>query len=123
MFPFPAKKESPHVQNDARPEAVCVPEHHRLKRIVKLVEQDKVPVFKVYRAEVLKDQAFVSGRLLSSELRRGLRLDYGTSFVEVRDVKSKYLGVNLLRRGEEGSLMLRTNDFDALLTGSVISFG
>ncbi|MBS3063431.1 MAG: hypothetical protein J4203_06175 [Candidatus Diapherotrites archaeon] len=87
------------------------------------MEQDKVPVFRVHRAEVLKDQAYVSGRLLSGELRRGLKLDYGTSFLEVKDVKSRYLGVNLLRRGEEGSILLRTNDFESLLTGSVISFG
>ncbi len=124
MFPFTTpKKESTHELSSARAEDVCVPEHIHLKRIVKLVEQDKVPVFRVQRAEVLKDQAYVSGRLLSGELRRGLKLDYGLAFVEVTDVKSRYLGVNLLRKGEEGSLLLRTNDFESLLTGNVISFG
>jgi len=112
-----------HALRAPRTEDVCIPEHIRVKRIVKLVEQDQVPVFRVHRAEVLKDQVFVTGTLLSGELKRGLKLDYGTAFVEVRDVKSRYLGVNLLRRGEEGSLVLRTNDFEALRTGNIISFG
>ena len=101
----------------------CVPVHVKLKGIQKKIRENRVPVFEVQNSIIERGYYRVKGRLLSGEIKPGLCMDFGDAHVKVSGVKTAYLSAEKLRRGEEGVLYLEGDNFDAIATERLLTFG
>ena len=101
---------------------ICVPDHRRDKMAEGETEETPMPVLEVEGVYCVDDTFMIKGRMLGGELKKGLKVDFGSHKIEVLDVRSGRLGAEKLCRGERGALFVKTSNYN-ISAGDIIEFG